>query len=709
MITSTLRLDTSGALRNTGMIASLGDQVASSASLYNSGTLYSGHHMLLGVANQLDNHTGTLLAEGDLHIRGLLDGLKAVSVLNRSGRIESSANMLIESHVLRNERDGLALHEESIFHTTDVPLTIDVLPIRVEETEDCNWGNDGGGGSACRPVYTPIYEGDPRAPQLKLVEHKRLTMPTMGGNEAMIMSQGSMTMSVDDIVNDASYISAGLGLNLYGNTLTNKGYQLGDTITEARYTYQGKRPYGARFGYRLDLTDLVTRHENTSVFNGVLSAGRNIQGSFTGQIDNVTIKANAGPVSSITTRPELANVAVDGPSAPSWQAGQNAQQVIFTPVGEPNRVPLPGGGNGLFVVTDKPDSQYLIEVNPLISELGSAGNEALSNIDQALAAAAQASGQWDSWQTISTAQPGALPNGSALTLAPSVEQNPTWTDLGKFLGANYFFAQLNYNPERDIKLPGDAAFDTRVIRDAVLAQTGRRFINGEMGSDLAQMRWLIDNAAQNQRELGLMPGVALTAAQVVQLGRGMVWWELVWFNGQIVLAPKLYLVEADQRHLSGSVITAGNIDLKAGGINNSGTLLADGTLSLQSGSTLTNQGALQAGGDLTLPAMDGILNQGQISGQNVTLASANGSIINQTQTAQRHVDVNGILSDVLSDQTRFSRTDIGDTASITSAGNLLLQAGKDINLSAAELLAGGNMALQAGNDITIGSLESRHT
>ncbi|WP_429092604.1 filamentous hemagglutinin N-terminal domain-containing protein [Aeromonas veronii] len=711
---STLRLDTSGALRNTGMIASLGDQVASSASLYNSGTLYSGHHMLLGVANQLDNHTGTLLAEDDLHIRGLLDGLKAVSVLNRSGRIESSANMLIESHVLRNERDGLALHEESIFHTTDVPLTIDVLPIRVDKTENCNWGNDGGGGSACRPEYTPIYQGNPTAPQLKLVEHKRLTMPSMGGNEAMIMSQGSMTMSVDDIVNDASYISAGLDLNMYGNTLTNKGYQLGDTITEARYTYQGKRPDGARFGYRLDLTDLVTRHENTSVFNGVLSAGRIIQGSFTGQIDNSTIKANAGPVSSTTTRPELANVAVDGPSGPTWQAGQNAQQVIFTPVGEPNGVPLPdyplpSGGNGLFVVTDKPDSQYLIEVNPLISELGSAGNAALSNIDQALAAAAQASGQWDSWQTINTAQPGALPKGAALTLAPSVEQNPTWTDLAKFLGSNYFFAQLNYNPERDIKLLGDAAFDTRVIRDAVLAQTGRRFINGEMGSDLAQMRWLIDNAAQNQRELGLTPGVALTAAQVAQLGRSMVWWEPVWFNGQIVLAPKLYLTEADKRHLSGSVITAGNIDLKVGGINNSGTLLADGTLSLKSGSTLTNQGTLQAGGDLTLLAMDDILNQGQISGQNVTLDSANGSIINQTRTAQRHVDVNGILSDVLSDQTRFSRTDIGDTASITSAGNLLLQAGKDINLSAAELLAGGNMSLQAGNDITIGSLESRHT
>lgn len=223
-------------------------------------------------------------------------------------------------------------------------------------------------------------------------------------------------------------------------------------------------------------------------------------------IDNVTIKANAGPVSSTTARPELTDVSVDGPSGPSWQSGANAQQVTFTPVGEPNGVPLPSyptpAGNGLFVVTDKPDSQYLIEVNPLINELGSAGNAALSHIDQALEDAAKASGQWDGWQAITTQQPGALPDGASPPQGPTVEQSPALTEVGKFLGSSYFLSQLGYNPERDIKLLGDAAFDTRVIRDAVLAQTGRRFINGEVGSDLAQMRWLIDNAAQNQRELG---------------------------------------------------------------------------------------------------------------------------------------------------------------------------------------------------------------
>ncbi len=719
---NTLRLDTGGALRNTGMIASMGDQGWAGSTLYNEGTFYSGGNLSLTANNNLTNQYGTLLAE-----RGASLKVNQGQLINASGTIDAgSGDLWLSAQDVINKRAIFELkQEQSSSASAPLDMVLDGSSPLLPEHRHV-WKR-----IAFIPSASFLWLGEIVFPgesgfSVELTRHSLTVVNDSKRGE--ILTAGNATISANSLLNDASTIAVGGNLNITANTLTNKAYQLGGTTEFADYSYQFASGLGSATisvadgepnytpDYELHYKLGGTRLEQVAgeSVNALISAGGNLTGTVAGMIDNVTIKANAGPVSSTTTRPELANVAVDGPSGPSWQAGQNALQVIFTPVGEPNGVPLPdypvpGGGNGLFVVTDKPDSQYLIEVNPLISELGSAGNAALSNIDQALAAAAQASGQWDSWQTINTAQPGALPNGATLTLAPSVEQNPTWTDLGKFLGSNYFFAQLNYNPERDIKLLGDAAFDTRVIRDAVLAQTGRRFINGEMGSDLAQMRWLIDNAAQNQRELGLMPGVALTAAQVAQLGRSMVWWEPVWFNGQIVLAPKLYLVEADQRHLSGSVITAGNIDLKAGGINNSGTLLADGTLSLKSGSTLTNQGALQAGGDLTLLAMDDILNQGQISGQNVALASANGSIINQTQTAQRHVDVNGILSDVLSDQTRFSRTDVGDTASITSAGNLLLQAGKDINLSAAELLAGGNMTLQAGNDITIGSLENRHT
>ncbi|MGY1511864.1 hemagglutinin repeat-containing protein, partial [Aeromonas hydrophila] len=331
------------------------------------------------------------------------------------------------------------------------------------------------------------------------------------------------------------------------------------------------------------------------------------------------------------------------------------------------------------------------------------------------------SGQWQQslqpgWQAsvvtaVAVTAPGSVQTGlqavPALATQPQLETSPTLTQVNQFLGSSYFFSQMNYAPEKDIKLLGDAAFDTRVIRDAVLAQTGRRFINNEMGSDLAQMRTLIDSAVQNQRELGLTAGVALSADQVAQLGRSMVWWEPVWYQGKIVLAPKLYLTEADKRHLSGSVITATNIDLTAGSINNSGTLLADGTLSLKSGSTLVNQGQIQAGGRLELLAKGDVLNQNLIKGGDVVIASRDGSVRNETQTAQRHVDVNGVLSSELTEQTRFSRTDVGEIARIESAGNLLLQAGQDISLSASNLLAGLDMSLSAGRDINIGSVEDR--
>ncbi|MGR1252350.1 two-partner secretion domain-containing protein [Aeromonas veronii] len=706
---STLRLDTSGALRNTGMLASQGDLGWQGESLFNGGTVYSGGSQTLTANSNLTNEYGTLLAE-----RGATIKVNNGQLVNASGTIDGGYGVLdITALTINNYSDNFTVSEkienEAISKYDSIMLADTIIgDPRSEKVYVCN------NKTICTP--SEILGSD----KIRFVIKKIEQVASGSYLPALITSMGDAYINAPTIINSSSLILVGGNLLINSSSLSNKGASLGVSIEYAEYVKSGSKCIGiCEFGSVMSDTYWpIYSFSNTAISNldsgnvpSIISAGGNLTGTVAGMIDNVTIKAHAGPVSSTTPRPALTNVAVDGPRGPSWQAGSNAQQVTFTPVGEPNGVPLPDypvpGGNGLFVVTDKPDSQYLIEVNPLISELGSAGNAALSNIDQALAAAAQASGQWDSWQIINTAQPGTLPNGAALTLAPSVEQNPTWTDLAKFLGSNYFFAQLNYNPERDIKLLGDAAFDTRVIRDAVLAQTGRRFINGEMGSDLAQMRWLIDNAAQNRRDLGLTPGVTLSAAQVAQLGRSMVWWEPVWFNGQIVLAPKLYLTEADKRHLSGSVITAANIDLTAGGINNSGTLLADGTLSLKSGTTLVNLGQIQAGGRLELLAKGNILNQSIIKGGEVAIASLDGSVRNETRTAQRHVDVNGILSDVLSDQTRFSSTDIGDIARIESAGNLMLQAGQDISLSASNLLAGLDMTLNAGRDITIGSLEDR--
>lgn len=770
-----LTLNTQGELRNTGMLASQGDLGWQGESLFNGGTVYSGGSQTLTANSNLTNEYGTLLAE-----RGASLKVNQGQLINASGTIDAgSGDLFINAREIINKKQVLeytSINDGSKKIPTSLML----------------------GDSQPNDLLVPFHSYDQGPEQIFWVSkedfYKGKFTLEFGNNKvfiskdsasSVIVSRGNINFYSDGIVNDSSGIYSSSNIDFYISKLENHGVQSGASIDLADYEFKESMDYQGMHSYLMyfELKEIRQDKQNGTSSDALISAGGNITGSVAGMIDNVTIKAHAGPVSSTTQRPSLSLPQAQGPgAAPGLQGDAQYLAQQLKSVGPDNGVPLPdfqlpSGNKGLFTVNSNSDSPYLIEVNPLLANLGQVGSGMLDRIDaalqQQLLGAGQlsfdavsgnggiaqvagqhadwtlpgrassgsnspelqslsgmalsnsghvvTSGQWQQslqpgWQApvvtaVAVPAPGSVQTGlqavPALATQPPLETSPTLTQVNQFLGSSYFFSQMNYAPEKDIKLLGDAAFDTRVIRDAVLAQTGRRFINNEMGSDLAQMRTLIDSAVQNQRELGLTAGVALSADQVAQLGRSMVWWEPVWYQGKIVLAPKLYLTEADKRHLSGSVITATNIDLTAGGINNSGTLLADGTLSLKSGSTLVNQGQIQAGGRLELLAKGDILNQNLIKGGDVVIASRDGSVRNETQTAQRHVDVNGVLSSELTEQTRFSRTDVGDIARIESAGNLLLQAGQDISLSASNLLAGLDMSLSAGRDINIGSVEDR--
>ncbi|MFQ2268429.1 hemagglutinin repeat-containing protein [Aeromonas hydrophila] len=786
-----LTLNTQGELRNTGMLASQGDLGWQGESLFNGGTVYSGGSQTLTANSNLTNEYGTLLAE-----RGATIKVNNGQIINSSGTIDGGrGDLLLSAQNIINKRAVFELkQEQSSSASTPLDMVLDGSSPLLPEHRHV-WRT-----IAFIPSASFLWMGDIAFPgdsgfSVELARHSLAVVND--SKQGGILTAGNATINADSLLNDTSTIAVGGNLNITANTLTNKSYQLGGTTEFADYHYKfvsglSNTTRGVSDGapnytpdYKLHYTLGGTRLVQVAgeSINSLISAGGNLTGTVTGMIDNVTIKAHAGPVTTTTQRPSLSLPQAQGSGvAPGVQGDAQYLAQQLKAVGPDNGVPLPdfqlpSGDKGLFTVNGNSDSPYLIEVNPLLANLGQAGSGMLDRIDAALQQQLQGagqlsfdgvsgnggiaqvagqhadwvlpgrassggnspelqslsdmalsnsghvvtSGQWQQslqpgWQAsvvtaVAVTGPGSVQTGlqavPVLATQPPLETSPTLTQVNQFLGSSYFFSQMNYAPEKDIKLLGDAAFDTRVIRDAVLAQTGRRFINNEMGSDLAQMRTLIDSAVQNQRELGLTAGVALSADQVAQLGRSMVWWEPVWYQGKIVLAPKLYLTEADKRHLSGSVITATNIDLTAGGINNSGTLLADGTLSLKSGSTLVNQGQIQAGGRLELLAKGDILNQSLIKGGDVVIASRDGSVRNETQTAQRHVDVNGVLSNELTEQTRFSRTDVGEIARIESAGNLLLQAGQDISLSASNLLAGLDMSLSAGRDINIGSVEDR--
>lgn len=279
------------------------------------------------------------------------------------------------------------------------------------------------------------------------------------------------------------------------------------------------------------------------------------------------------------------------------------------------------------------------------------------------------------------------------------ETNRAYTDQNQFLGSAYMLDRLNLNPEYDYRFLGDAAFDTRYVSNAMLNQTGSRYING-IGSDLDQMRYLMDSAASAQQSLGLKFGVALTAEQIASLEQSMLWWEAATVNGETVMIPKLYLSPKDITVNNGSVISGNNVQLAGGTITNTGsTLLANNTLTLDSQNSINNlnNGLMQAGGNLDLSAIGDINNiSAAISGKTVQLASLDGSINNLTQVEQ--IDINawdkyGNVS--------FKDTLLGTTASITAQDGLSLSAGKNITVTGATLSAGDSLQMNAAGDIAV--------
>ena len=348
-------------------------------------------------------------------------------------------------------------------------------------------------------------------------------------------------------------------------------------------------------------------------------------------------------------------------------AGQNQGKTVDT-----SAYPLPSGKNGYFVVSDDPKSPYLINVNPKLNGLGQLDPSLFGDLNAMLGI-----------------KPGEAPR----------ETNIAYTDQNQFLGSAYMLDRLKLNPEYDYRFLGDAAFDTRYVSNAMLNQTGSRYING-IGSDLDQMRYLMDSAVSTQQSLGLKFGVALTADQIASLEHSMLWWEAATVNGETVMIPKLYLSPKDITVNNGSVIAGNNVQLTSGNITNSGsTLLARNDLTLDSQNSINNlnNSLMQAGGNLDLSARGDINNvSSAISGKTVALESLGGNINNLTLAEQIDVSARDKYRNV-----SFKDTLLGSTASITAQDGLSLSAGKDITVTGANLSAGGSLLMEAWGDIAV--------
>ncbi|HFO4026814.1 TPA: contact-dependent inhibition effector tRNA nuclease [Escherichia coli] len=677
----------------TGTAGSLTMNVA--GTLLNSALIYAGNNLKL-FTDRLHNQHGDILAGNSLWVQKDSSGTANSEIINRSGNIETTrGDITMNTAHLLNSWDAISASHEVI------PGSSHGVISPVPENNRW-WGVVRHDGVEYLAVYWGKGATVPDEYRIRTGDTETVTV-SASGHAARISGGADMHICAGRLDNEASFILAGGSMTLSGDTLNNQGWQEGTTGKETVWRLASGSLPKAWFTepwykvYRQVSPD-ATEASGTSPagqYRAVISAAGDVSASFATDTSNTTVMPRAGGAGNTITVPSLnsltpptvsqgvsgealLNESGTGITGPVWNDAlpdtlKDIPGALSLSGASVSNYPLPSGNNGYFVPSTDPDSQYLITVNPKLDGLG--------KVDSSLFA-----GLYD----LLRMQPGQAPR----------ETDPAYTDEKQFLGSSYILDRLGLKPEKDYRFLGDAAFDTRYVSNVILNQTGSRYINGT-GSDLAQMKYLMDSAAAQQKALGLTFGVSLTAGQVAQLTRSLLWWESVTINGQTVMVPKLYLSPEDITLHNGSVISGNNVQIAGGNITNSGSsinaqndLLLDSTGSIDN----LNAGLINAGGALNLKAIGDIGNiSSVISGKTVSLESATGNISNLTRTEQWAMN-NGY--------NHFSGTDTGPLAAVRATDSLFMGAAGDISITGAAVSAGDSVLLAAGNDLNMNVIQA---
>ncbi len=121
---------------------------------------------------------------------------------------------------------------------------------------------------------------------------------------------------------------------------------------------------------------------------------------------------------------------------------------------------------------------------------------------------------------------------------------------------------LEFDPATTQKRLGDGFYEQRLVREQLGELTGHRPYSG--ASDDSIYSQLLTNAVSAAKELGLRPGIALSAEQVRHLTSDIAWMEsqvvmLPDGSTETVLVPKVYLAHVGAHALQqGGALVTGN-------------------------------------------------------------------------------------------------------------------------------------------------------
>ncbi|GDK96450.1 hemagglutinin-related protein [Escherichia coli] len=656
-------------LTNSGTGRIYGDAVGVSAATFNNleengvaATLAGRERVDLGVQT-LNNRTHSLIySAGDMHTGGMLDANgaatgKAGVLNNHSATIEAAGSLTLSAGQINNVNDH--------FTTERVVVSTEKVTEYQHRGSDVRWNAkdegvfiDNNSSDGLLNLNTPDDTGH-NNDRFTKYEYTRTVEETRvkDSDPGKILSGAGMTVVADKLLNDKSQVVAGGLLDMQAGDVENVSVSGERHVTDkgtSTYYYRIKKKGTDRQGESISPYEPPAVIQTITLKPGELTSHGQVQGS---QVTLSPLKPQGTDVQTgLTGNVDVTVAATDRiPLRPVVSAGE---PVILLP-GQQFEVSAPQGC--IHVAgpdTRLPDSS-LFKTNP------------------------------------------------AVNVPYLVETDPRFTNQKTWLGSDYMQKAFSQNGDNMLKRLGDGFYEQRLIREQVVALTGQRYLDG-YSNDEEQFKALMDAGIAFGKQYNLTPGVALTAEQMALLTGDIVWLvnttvTLPDGSTQTVQVPQVYArVKPGDVNSAGALIAGRDMVMKLDGdLFNSGKLAGKQTVQL-SAENIHNQAGTIQGANVSLTARTDINSTGgllQATDSLLAMAGRDISLTTTTRTAQRDAG-----------QNHFERTSIDSVAGVyvqNDQGRLVLQAGRDMNLTAATVVNQGKDSLtqlSAGRDMTLSTV-----
>lgn len=661
-------------IKNEGFITSEESLKLDSGQIKNLGQIASGNQLTITSDNNIENKDGALIfANKDMSLNANKDILNEKSeiysgsnivitanenVVNKIGDIEGQNDITITASNIENIGEVIGSHEIKYVLGKDLNLDtskIDKDPIRKKSNEIFNkvydefvkegrteWEND-----------VHLYGGE------KVISNYT-------SNLSYISAGKNLTLNAkNNILNKEGNILAVNDVNIKAKNLTNETYLI-DITTKAEwrqnYEMHGDAMY--KLGYNQYYYDgQLYNHNRDKGYTIVKTDITWKVGSDKPTLISAGGKANIDVVETIGNG-TLSNkiYGVDEKHINTEEVSLNESNIQKTgTINTEEYTKIPTGDKGLFKVNEEFINNNTFEI--------SSGNNLVKN----------------------ESKPG---------FSYLIETNIKFIDKGFFLGSDYFFDRINFNPEKNIRLLGDEFFETKFVNRAILESTGKRYLNGAT-NDKEQMQILYDNSIVAMKDMNLSIGIALTAEQINNLKDDIIWYVEEEVNGVNVLVPKVYLSKETLASLGDNqtgIYGGDSLNISALAITNTGKIQSTGDIiintdELLNKSILGDYKAKINGNNINIVSVGDINNIGaEINAENnLSLESLKGSIANKTILRENVMSDNYIASKV------------ENSASMTG-DNISINANKDFENTGALVKADNNLDIEAEN-ITANTIE----